>query len=183
LLGGRANITAATTDIRFTILPVSNALGQPVLCVVIFQTEQPNIPCNWISRIDLFAPVTDDADSMTWLRNNSGGPGKQMPYGPCCKVGDVEVPAMITGTPHGGITGQLLSDFLAYLHKLDFFPRDKGPQLMLILDGHNSRFSLPFLRYINDPLKKWTVCIGTPYATDEWQFGDAPEMNGGFSPR
>jgi hypothetical protein len=27
---------------------------------------------------------------------------------------------------------------------------------------------------------KWTCCIGTPYSTDERQFGDAPEMNGGF---
>jgi hypothetical protein len=31
-----------------------------------------------------------------------------------------------------------------------------------------------------DPLHKWTVCVGTPYATDQWQFGDATEMNGCF---
>ena len=31
-----------------------------------------------------------------------------------------------------------------------------------------------------DPKHRWTVCIGVPYGTHIWQFGDASEMNGSF---
>jgi hypothetical protein len=149
--GGRANITASTTDIRFTVLPVSNAVGHAVLCVVIFQSESQEIPFNWISGIDTFATAIDDDDKGNWLRKNSDGVGKRMPYGPCYKVGEVDVPAFVTVSQPGGITGQMLADVLEYLDKLGVFPGDEGPDPMIILDGHNSRFSLPFLCYINDP--------------------------------
>jgi hypothetical protein len=95
-------------------------------------------------------------------------------------VGDKEVPSFVTVSPSGGITSQMLADLVKHLDDLGVFPRDEGPDPFIVLDGHNSRFGLPFLQYIMDPEHPWTVCVGTPYATDQCQFGDAPEMNGCF---
>ncbi len=48
----------------------------------------------------------------------------------------------------------------------------------LLLDGHGSRFELPFLDYVNSEETKWNVCIGVPYDTNLWQVGDSAQQNG-----
>ncbi len=53
----------------------------------------------------------------------------------------------------------------------------------LLLDGHGSRFELPFLDYVNSPETKWTVCIGVPYGTNLWQVGDSTQQNGAYKSR
>jgi hypothetical protein len=50
----------------------------------------------------------------------------------------------------------------------------------LLVDGHGSRFELPFLDYIHNPEHPWTVAIGVPYGTAKWQVGDSAEQNGQF---
>ena len=51
----------------------------------------------------------------------------------------------------------------------------------MLVDGHGSRFELPFLRYISNDSHEWTVVIGVPYGTALWQVGDSPEQNGSFN--
>ena len=50
-----------------------------------------------------------------------------------------------------------------------------------MLDGHGSRFELPFLKYINDSTTEWCVCLGIPYGTTYWEVGDSKEQNGSFN--
>jgi len=52
-----------------------------------------------------------------------------------------------------------------------------------LLDGHGSRFELPFLDYVNSADTKWTVCIGVPYGTNLWQVGDSMQQNGAYKSR
>jgi hypothetical protein len=69
--------------------------------------------------------------------------------------------------------------FLEKMDSLNLFPRtEDGVKPFLLLDGYGSRLELPFLKYINDPLHKWVVCIGVPYETSYWQVGDSAEQNG-----
>jgi hypothetical protein len=64
---------------------------------------------------------------------------------------------------------------------LNLFPRvEGGPIPFLLLDGHGSRFQLPFMRYIEDNEHKWKVCIGVPNGTAHWQVGDSAEQNGSW---
>ena len=56
--------------------------------------------------------------------------------------------------------------------------RSKGVKPFLLVDAHASRFSLEFLRYINDESHLWAVCIGVPYGTHLWQVADSEELNG-----
>ena len=92
-----------------------------------------------------------------------------------------EVPCFCRWSEKGGITSEILRDILQTLDKLDLFPRVNGVRPFLLLDGHGSRFELPFLAYINDPEHEWIVVIGVPYGTALWQVGDAPEQNGTFN--
>jgi hypothetical protein len=92
------------------------------------------------------------------------------------------VPCYTTASPHGGITGEILTDLLKFMDGLELFPRvENGPRPVLLLDGHNSRFNLAFLQYVNDPKTKWFVVIGLPYGTHVWQVGDSSEQNGSFN--
>jgi len=50
----------------------------------------------------------------------------------------------------------------------------------LLLDGHGSRFELPFLNYVTHTDHPWKVCIGVPYGTSLWQVADSKEQNGSF---
>ena len=55
-----------------------------------------------------------------------------------------------------------------------------GKLPFFLVDGHGSRFKLPFLEYINDEAHKWVVCIGVPYGMSMWQVGESKEKNGQY---
>ena len=51
----------------------------------------------------------------------------------------------------------------------------------VLLDGHGSRFGIPSLDCICNPLHKWCIIIGVHYGTTLWQVGDSPEQNGSLN--
>ena len=89
---------------------------------------------------------------------------------------------MIRYTEKGSITGEILKDILLTLdhHKVFDTYRENGATPFLLVDGHQSRFSLPFLEYITHPDHPWKVSIGVPYGTAIWQVGDSYQQNGRF---
>jgi hypothetical protein len=104
---------------------------------------------------------------------------KRYPGAPTCNFRDTIVPPFVCCSPKGGITSELLKSMLQQMDSLNLFPRMQGgPLPFVLLDGHGSRFQLPFLRYIGDKEHKWKVCIGVPNGTAHWQVGDSAEQNG-----
>ena len=75
-----------------------------------------------------------------------------------------------------------LKEIFETLDNLDVYTREReeGYIPFVLLDGHQSRFSLEFLEYINNSDHKWNVCIGVPNGTAYWQVGDSSEQNGTF---
>jgi hypothetical protein len=59
------------------------------------------------------------------------------------------------------------------------FDRSDGINPFLLLDGHGSRFELPFVEYIHGDYG-WIVCIGVPYGTSMWQLGDSKHKGGQY---
>ena len=59
----------------------------------------------------------------------------------------------------------ILIDILAPLEHLKVFDCAEGRKPFLLVDGHGSRFVLDFIKYVNDPLHEWVVCIDVPYGT------------------
>ena len=108
--------------------------------------------------------------------------GKYFPDGPVYHVKGKEIPPLVRWSESGSITSEILADALKTLDTLEVYPRtDSHPKPFLLVDGHQSRLQLPFLRYINEPEDNWVVCLGVPYGTALWQVGDSKEQNGSFN--
>ena len=79
------------------------------------------------------------------------------------------------------VKSKLLASMLKHIDDCEVFDQTNGIPPFLPLDGHGSRFKLPFLEYINDDKHKWMVCIGVPYGTCIWQVGDSAKQYGSFN--
>jgi hypothetical protein len=142
------------------------------MCAIIFAANEMTQELQL--GIDIRAPMVEGDDS---LRGNYG-PGRRYPGAPTCNFRGKNVPPFICCSPKGGITSELLKGMVERMDSLDLFPRmEGGPTPFLLLDGHGSRFQLPFLRYIGDANHPWKVCIGVPNGTTHWQVGDSAEQN------
>jgi hypothetical protein len=168
----------STKDAHFTVLGFTSANGQPVMCVIIFEGEQ--VKLDWATGIDIQQISIGEKHDPEYFEANSG-PGKLLPGGPKCEFRGKTIPCQCYAAPSGSITSEILKNCLQKLDELKLFPRvPGGPNPFLLLDGHGSRFELPFMVYINDPQTTWFVCIGVPYGTSYWQVGDSAEQNGCF---
>ena len=99
-----------------------------------------------------------------------------------CSYKGIEVPALIAFSESGGISGEILTNIFRHLDNLDIYKADRDDGLIpfVLLDGHQSRFDLEFLKYINGEDHRWNVTLGVPYGTALWQVGDSSEQNGKF---
>ena len=87
---------------------------------------------------------------------------------------------MVRWSPKGSITSLILAEPLAHIDSFNVMERRNGLYPFLLLDGHKSRFELPFLEYITSEKHLWQVCIGVPYGTSLWQVADSKEQNGSY---
>ena len=164
-------------DCHFTCLGFTALTGEPVLCVVIVSgiTEAYEVEVG----IDVDAPVIGDPSDKDFFEKNRGK-GKLYPAGPKCHFNGKTIPTLVRWSPTGSITSKILVDALATLDNHQIFNRTSDRKPFLLLDGHGSRFELPFLRYVTDPHHPWMVCQGVPYGTSLWQVADSSEQNGAF---
>ena len=97
----------------------------------------------------------------------------------------------MTNSDSGGITPTILVAILIHLDDHGVTKRALGePPPYLIVDGHGSRLSIPFLRYTNNLDEKgneleganhrWKVFIGLPNGTAYWQVADSSYINGSY---
>jgi len=87
-----------------------------------------------------------------------------------------KIPCLTLWSKKGGITSEILINVLRTLDETQIFDEDRenGVKPLMLVDGHGSRFELPFLRYISNDTHEWTVVIGVPYGIALWQVGDPP---------
>ena len=168
-----------TNDKHWTLLGLTAFTGQPVMCIVIFAGEKTSTILE--TGMDIFAQVIGNEKDDDFFDKNYG-PGKLYPGGPTCEFKGKKIPCLVRWSPKGSITSEILVDILKTLDFLDIFvdERAQGKKPFLLLDGHGSRFGIPFLKYINDKNSghEWVCCIGVPYGTSLWQVGDSTEQNG-----
>jgi hypothetical protein len=132
------------------------------MCAIIVagKTLKPEV----VTGIDVFSEKEGDESNDDFTEKNSG-PGKRYSYGPRCYFNGKDVPCIVCDSESISVTSELLVELLKKMDDLDLFPYHDGVQPFLLQDGHNSRFKLPFLWYINNPNRNWVVCIGDPYGT------------------
>jgi hypothetical protein len=174
---------SSTRDRHFTVLGLTAATGEPVLCVVIFTSDKKEggVVANWSEGIDITVDPVKDENGEIVLSDVNFREGKYFPSGPTCLFRGKQIPYLPLTSPSGGITGDLLVEILSWLDKNEVFDRvDGGPEPFLVLDGHESRLSAVFVDYITSPEHVWHVNLGIPHATSYWQVGDSSEQNGHF---
>ena len=177
----------ATKNLHFTCLGLTRLDGEALMCVVIMvgKRRDPLIESgiDWkkLNDMDGINLNDDSIDDTAYFLNNYG-PNKLFPGGPSCVFKGKEVPAFITFSEGGGINGSILTEIFMRLDHLKIYDDDrtKGNIPFVLLDGHQSRFELEFLEYINDPDHLWNVTLGVPYGTALWQVGDSSQQNGKF---
>ena len=166
------------TDKHFTLLGFTALNGEPVLCLVILAGVRETL--NVESGIDPFVTETFGEATDTDYFDKNFGPGKLFPGGPTCRFQNKDIPCMVRWTPKGSITSQILAEALQHIDSFNVFDRSNGKYPFLLLDGHQSRFEMPFLEYITNKDHEWQVCIGVPYGTSLWQVADSKEQNGSY---
>ena len=166
-------------DRKFTLIGLTSLTGQPVMCIVIIQGTIHNRAAE--IGIDVTVQPNGNPTDADFFMKNSG-PGKYFPGGPVCHFRGKEIPPLVQWSESGSITSEILADALKTLDTLEVYPRSDGhPKPFLLVDGHQSRLQLPFLRYNNEPENNWVMCLGVPYGTALWQVGDSKEQNGSFN--
>jgi hypothetical protein len=170
----------SATDIHFTVMVFTSGTGHAVMVAVILKSEKTlnEIPTNWVMGLDWLkikgCNSMSDAELLDQSRDAQCG-------GPTCTYNGKEVKCYVNTSPKASITSAMLADMLSRIDIAGVFPREQdGPKPFLLLDGHHSRFEIPFLNYIHDSQHEWVVCIGVPYGTHIWQVADSSEMNGAF---
>jgi hypothetical protein len=111
---------------------------------------------------------------------SSFGKGKAMARGPTCTYKGQELPCFIGCSGSFCITSEMLAAIFEQLDSRKLFDCTNGQKPFVLLDVHQSRLKVPFLKYIHDDNHPWTVCLGVPYRTHLWQVADASECNGSF---
>lgn len=181
--GDNTGTLGSNTDLHFTVLCFNNALGTPVLCAVILKSkkEVSEVPLSWQFGIDITKNVHGDINGNNidfFLQNSNKGCAMQ--GGPDCFYNGNTVPCFVGTSPNASITSVLLAEMLKHMDKFAIFDRSEGRCPFLLLDGHQSRFNVPFLDYVHHPNNKWVVCLGVPYGTHIWQVADSSQLNGNF---
>ena len=177
--------SSSTKTGHFTSLGVTSLDGSPIMCVVIIKGKKREVlvesGIEWDKLNDIDDTHMQEKSDYVFFEDNFGD-DKLFPGGPTCTFKGKQVPAFITFTESGGIDGYTLTTIFKKLDALDLYTEDRKNGLIpfALLDGHQSRFDLDFLRYINEDYTRWNVCIGVPYGTALWQVGDRSQQNGTF---
>ena len=150
-----------TRSKHYTLLPITALNGEPVMCVIIFTGKKENALCE--TGLDLSAEFIGDPDDVDFFEKNSGE-GRAFTGGPKCHFRGKDIACLCRWTENGSVTAEILRDILATIDALEIYDRTIAMPCVL-LDGHGSRFGLPFLQYISDPEHEWCVVIGVPYGT------------------
>mmetsp|Transcript_33611 Transcript_33611/g.68233 ORF Transcript_33611/g.68233 Transcript_33611/m.68233 type:complete len:887 (-) Transcript_33611:1079-3739(-) len=162
--GQKAQEVTGTKDCHFTVVPVTNLLGELVFVTIIFPGEvfQPS----WGIGEDPF--VVDFGDDQA----ASVGPGKRYPGMSVYTVDGKEVPIFFAAGTSASMTSTILRNMFAKMDELGITKRgvDENGNIfypLVILDGHFSRFGVIFLEYVNALLTKWYPALGVPYGTGQ----------------
>lgn len=174
-----SQVKASKKEKKFTVIGLTALNGEPVMCIIIIEGKERKIEVEM--GLDYSVPWDGSPDDADFILKNTG-PGKRFPGGPTCHFRGKDIPCLVRMSESGGINEHILVDIFKTLDHYEVFhdARKQGKTPLVMLDGHDSRFRLPFVQYINNENTKYCVTIGVPYGTSYWQVGDSVEQNGCF---
>ena len=112
--GSRENRKESHKDGRFTLIGLTTTSGSPVMCICIFSAEE----LSFEQRMG--HDITVPFDETKNVRDNSG-PGKRFPVGRPFMFRGVSVPSLVTCSPKGCITSDILAAVFKRLDDLQIY--------------------------------------------------------------
>lgn len=133
--GQRASLPSSKASSRFTVLGVTAATGEPLMCIVIMAAKEV-VPREAMG-FDHLAENPYDPDKP--LKENEG-PGKALPGLPTCEFRGKQVPGFLAFSPSGSVTSEILKEAAERLDKLGVFGErtPDGPRPMFLLAGSHA---------------------------------------------
>jgi hypothetical protein len=153
--GWRAQKQNSFTDCHYTTPGFTAVTGEPIMCAIIIAAdklkshEKLGFNCcspDWKEGIEDWG---EDQISGILTEENMRGLNKILPCGPTCEFNGKIVPCFVGWSSKGSITSALLAAMLKRMDVSECFDRSDGIDPFLLLDGHQSRFDLPFVEYIH----------------------------------
>jgi hypothetical protein len=202
---GKTVIDHSNFDAHFTLFPLRTLSGKVVQYAVIFAFDATKVPLRLVTGLDLWKfdellkKVNDEERNnlIKMIRNvdedeikdetkeyvsSQMGNGGLFHQGPTCHFRGRAIPCFIACSPNGSMTGEILAKVFAALDSTGVYEstRNEGRKPCALVDGHGSRFTLPFLEYVTNPDHPWQATHVLPHGTAVCQLGDTAEENGTY---
>jgi hypothetical protein len=107
-------------DAHFTVLDLTAASGEPVMCTIIFAAK--SMHDDWRTGFDPLVEWVGEPDNL----EANIGVGKQYPMGPTCLFKGKKIPCFCCCSDSGTITGHLLTEMLQYIDSHNVYDRSTG---------------------------------------------------------
>jgi hypothetical protein len=156
-------------------------LGIPVQAAIILKSSKDTtkLPLSWKMGI-VIRKKTENGETRFDVFKTNYGNDKVLQGGPTCFCNGKEMPCFVGSSENASITSEMLAAMLETMEQQKIVNQNDGKLPALLLDGHQSRVRLPFLKNVSDDAHRWKVCLGVPYGTHLWQVGDSKKQNGAF---
>ena len=139
--GMKTNVRSSKASGRFTLMVITDIIGEPVLCIFILAAK--NLSFTDVKGFYYRASIP--YESIITMEGKNGGV-KALPGLPVCKFSRKLVPGLMCMSSKGSIISNILPETLKYLDRLNVFERRQdGPTPFGLLGGHGSRLQLPLL--------------------------------------
>ena len=152
--GMKTNLLSSKYSGRFTLMDLTAATGEPVLCISILAVKSLSVTD--VKGFDYRVSIPYDSSKTT---EENMGEGKSLHGLPVCKFSCKPIPGLMCMSPKVSIRSNILTKVLNYLDQHDVFEqRQDGPTPFVLLGVHGIRLQLLFLECINsatpDGIKK-----------------------------
>ena len=115
--GRKIELEISKSSGRFTIIGLTAATGDPVMCIVIMAANELGVA----EALGFDHRANGQYDSTKTLEKNRG-PGKDLPGLPTCRSHGKDVPGLLSSSPKGSVTSCILQKILKRLDNLNIYP-------------------------------------------------------------
>ena len=139
--GTRTNLLSSKDSSFFTLMGLTDATSDPVLCICILAAKILSFTDvkGFDNRISI------PYDSIKTIEENMGE-CKALPNFPVCNFRGKFIPGLMCTSPKWSISSKILTEALKYLYEINVFERRQdGSTPLRLFHGHGIRLQLPFL--------------------------------------
>lgn len=108
-----------------TVLPITSATGEPVVCVIIFASERDTVEPTLHTGIDITVdPILTSLNEVDLKHPENYGPTKYFPSGPVCVFRGKQIQTLVFSSPSASISGEILVKIFTALDEIELYHQE-----------------------------------------------------------